>query len=100
MHIAFPDCWNGRMLDSGNHQIHLAYHGRKGTCPDGYPVPIPRLRMNVRYPTTGGPGVALASGGVYSGHADFFNVWNAKELRRLVRECINAGRVCDARDSR
>jgi len=63
MHIAFPDCWNGHDLDSPNHQTHLAYHGRRGTCPAGYPVPIPRLRINVHYPTTGGPGVALASVG-------------------------------------
>ena len=99
MHIAFPDCWNGHDLDSPNHQTHLAYHGRRGTCPAGYPVPIPRLRINVHYPTTGGPGVALASGGQYSGHADFFNAWNAKELRRLVHRCINAGRTCNARES-
>jgi hypothetical protein len=99
MHVAFPDCWNGRTLDSGNHQIHLAYHNRNGSCPKGYPVPIPRLRINVHYPTTGGPGVAVASGGQYSAHADFFNAWNAKELRRLVHECINAGRACNARES-
>jgi hypothetical protein len=100
MHISFPDCWNGKDLDSPDHKTHLAYHNRNGTCPAGYPVPLPRLRMNVHYPTTGGPGVALASGGQYSGHADFFNVWNARELRRLVRQCINAGRICDAHDSR
>jgi hypothetical protein len=99
MHIAFPDCWNGKHLDSPDHKSHLAYHGRNGRCPARYPVPIPRLRMNVHYPTTGGPGVALASGGQYSGHADFFNAWNAKELQRLVGRCINAGRVCNARDS-
>ncbi len=100
MHITFPDCWNGKDLDSPNHQTHLAYHGRKGRCPAGYPVRIPRLSMNVHYPSAGGPGVALASGGQYSGHADFFNAWNAKELRRLVHRCINAGRTCNARESR
>jgi hypothetical protein len=100
LHISFPDCWNGKNLDAADHKSHLAYHERNGTCPAGYPVPIPRLRMNVHYPTTGGPGVALASGGQYSGHADFFNAWNAKELQRLVRTCINAGRICTARDSR
>ncbi len=99
LHISFPDCWNGKTLDSPDHKSHLAYHVRNGRCPAGYPVPIPRLRMNVHYPTTGGPGVALASGGQYSGHADFFNAWNARELRRLVRVCINAGRVCNAREA-
>ena len=55
------------------------------------------LRVNVHYPTTGGPGVALASGGQFSGHADFFNVWNSKELKRLVKTCINAGITCNAK---
>ena len=97
MHINFPDCWNGKDLDSVDHKSHLAYHGANGACPAGYPVPLPRVRVNVHYPTTGGPGVALASGGQYSGHADFFNAWEPKELQRLVRTCINAGRICNAR---
>ena len=97
--VNFPDCWNGKDLDSPDHKSHLAYHGKNGVCPAGYPVPIPRVRVNVHYPTTGGPGVALASGGQYSGHADFFNAWNAKELQRLIRVCIRAGRQCTAKDA-
>jgi hypothetical protein len=97
IHINFPDCWNGKTLDSLDHKSHLAYHEAGGVCPAGYPVPIPRVRVNVHYPTTGGPGVALASGGQYSGHADFFNVWNSKELMRLVKTCINAGITCNAK---
>ena len=97
VHINFPDCWNGIALDSPDHKSHLAYHGRRGTCPSGFPVPIPRLRLNVHYPTRGGPGVVLASGGKYSGHADFFNAWVPTELNRLVKSCINAGVVCTAR---
>jgi Domain of unknown function (DUF1996) len=96
IHVNFPDCWNGTNLDSLDHKSHLAYHNANGTCPAGFPVPIPRVRVNVHYPTTGGPGVALASGGQYSGHADFFNAWVPKEIQRLVRTCINAGRVCKA----
>jgi hypothetical protein len=97
IHVNFPDCWNGTTLDSADHKSHLAYHNPDGTCPAGFPVSIPRLRMNVHYPTTGGPGVALASGGQYSGHADFFNAWIPSELQKLVRTCINAGRLCNAR---
>ena len=67
IHINFPDCWNGTALDSPDHKSHLAYHNPDGTCPAGFPVPIPRVRVNVHYPTTGGSGVALASGGQYSG---------------------------------
>jgi hypothetical protein len=96
IHINFPDCWNGKTLDSADHKSHLAYHGRRGQCPAGFPVPIPRLRVNVHYPTKGGSGVALASGGQYSGHADFFNAWVPSELQRLVHTCINAGKICKA----
>ena len=96
IHVNFPDCWNGKTLDSADHKSHLAYHGRRGACPAGYPIAIPRVRVNVHYPTKGGPGVALASGGQYSGHADFFNAWVPKELDRLVKTCINAGRICKA----
>src|SRR4051812_12925655 len=85
IHINFPDCWNGKALDSADHKSHLAYHGRRGTYPAGYPVPIPRLRVNVHYPTKGGAGVALASGGHFSGHADFFNAWVPSELQHLVK---------------
>ena len=76
---------------------HLAYVGKDKICPPTHPVLLPRLRVNVRYPTTGGPTTELASGGQFSGHADFFNVWVPSELRRLVKTCINAGITCDAK---
>jgi hypothetical protein len=47
-----------------------------------------------RYPTTGGAGISLASGGQYSGHADFFNAWNQQTLEALVDGCLNALRHC------
>jgi hypothetical protein len=97
LHVNFPDCWDGVHLDSANHASHLAYSTKDHTCPAGYPVSIPRIRVNVRYPTTGGPTAELSSGGQYSGHADFFNVWVPKELKRLVKTCINAGITCDAK---
>jgi hypothetical protein len=95
LHVNFPDCWDGRNLDSPDHKSHMAYTGKGKVCPPTHPVMLPRLRVNVRYPTTGGPTTELASMGVYSGHADFFNVWKPGELKRLVRTCINAGITCD-----
>ncbi|HEY3725129.1 MAG TPA: DUF1996 domain-containing protein [Acidimicrobiia bacterium] len=97
LHVNFPDCWDGVHLDSANHASHLAYSSKDHTCPADHPVSIPRIRVNVRYPTTGGATAELASGGQYSGHADFFNVWVPKELKRLVKTCINAGITCDAK---
>jgi hypothetical protein len=96
LHVNFPSCWDGRTLDSSNHKSHLAYPVR-GRCPTGYPVSVPAISLIYRYPTLGGADVSLASGGVYSAHADFFNAWNQDALQRLVDDCLNALRHCARR---
>jgi hypothetical protein len=89
LHIRFPECWNGRQLDSVDHKSHMAYATRAG-CPSTHPVEVPQITQIYRYPTRGGEGFALASGGVYSAHADFVNAWRPGALRRLVDDCLNA----------
>lgn len=94
--IAFPNCWNGRDLDSPDHFSHLAYAlpDRAG-CPSTHPVALPALRLMVRYavgPTTGN--ITLASGSVASAHGDFWNTWDPATLDRLVQTCLNADRRC------
>ena len=97
LRVAFPDCWDGRHLDSTDHRSHLAYN-RAGRCPSSHPVPVPRLRLGVHYPASnGGPDVALSSGGPDTAHADFFNAWDPAELTRLVEQCLNAGQHCGRR---
>ncbi len=86
--IRFPDCWNGKDLDSANHQSHMAYRVR-GACPAGYPVRVPRLALNVHYELPAVTDLTLASGSIYSSHADFFNAWNQATLARLVRTSLN-----------
>jgi len=86
--IRFPDCWNGKDLDSADHQGHMAYRVR-GRCPSGYPVRVPRLSLNVHYQLPDVTGLSLASGSIYSSHADFFNAWNQATLARLVRTNLN-----------
>ena len=90
MRIRFPDCWNGQDLDSADHKAHMSY-ARRGRCRSSHPVPVPRLQMNIHYPTAGGPSVTLSSGTAYSAHADFWNTWDQQELERLVGACINSG---------
>ena len=92
MHIHFPDCWNGRDLDSADHRNHMAY--ANGRCPSSHPVAVPQLTLAVTYPTHGGSGIALASGSRYTGHGDFFNAWDQQELSRLVDYCLNGHRRC------
>ncbi len=89
LHIRFPECWDGRRLDSADHSSHMAYAVR-GECPSTHPVSVPQITQIYRYPSLGGEGFALASRGVYSAHADFLNAWRPGALRRLVEECLNA----------
>jgi hypothetical protein len=97
LHVNFPSCWDGRRLDSIDHQRHMAYAVR-GACPTTHPVAVPAISLIYRYPIAGGAGVSLSSGGHYSAHADFFNAWRQPTLRALVDGCLNALRHC-ARDS-
>ncbi|MBM6404603.1 DUF1996 domain-containing protein, partial [Phycicoccus sp. CSK15P-2] len=53
-YLDFPQCWNGRDLDSSDHKSHMAYPVG-GACPDSHPVVVPKLRQVMRYPVTGDP---------------------------------------------
>jgi len=97
LHVNFPSCWDGKHLDSADHQSHMAY-AAKGACPASHPVALPAISLIYRYPITGGSGVTLSSGGRYSAHADFFNAWRQRTLVLLVNGCLNALRHC-GRDS-
>src|SRR5918995_3762862 len=93
LHVTFPSCWDGRRLDSADHQSHMAY-AMRGRCPSTHPVAVPSISLIFRYPIAGGAGVSLSSGGQYSAHADFFNAWRQPALASLVDVCLNALRHC------
>ncbi|PRX65507.1 uncharacterized protein DUF1996 [Nonomuraea fuscirosea] len=95
-YLDFPQCWNGRDLDSADHKSHMAYPvGQQ--CPSSHPVPVPKLRQVIRYPVTGDPSrLRLASGGGFTMHGDFFNAWPAAEMERRVRDCIRPVIKCGA----
>lgn len=88
LHVRFPNCWDGRRLDSPDHKSHMAYSVR-GRCASSHPVSVPAITVLFRYPSLGGDGFSLASGGQLSGHADFMNAWNPGALKKLVEECLN-----------
>jgi hypothetical protein len=67
----------------------MAYTSRRG-CPSTHPVSVPAITQIYRYPTRGGEGFSLASGGQFSAHADFVNAWRPNALRELVEGCLNA----------
>lgn len=101
--LDFPDCWNGTDLDAADHKSHLAYSAG-GACPASHPVPVPRLQFKLRYPTSGGPGVRIATGSGahashggngYSAHGDFFNAWLPGTLEARVERCLWRAVKCD-----
>lgn len=102
LEVNFPSCWDGiQPSATGDDTRHMAYaisrRGRR-TCPSSHPLPVPRLQQFIYYQSPGGPGIELASGGPYSGHADFFNAWDGEILDKLVVNCIHRRVVCGAGD--
>lgn len=96
LHVRFPECWDGRSLDSADHSSHMAYAVR-GSCPSTHPVEVPQITQIYRYPSRGGEGFSLASGGQFSAHADFVNAWRPGALKKLVEGCLNALVHCGRR---
>jgi hypothetical protein len=83
LQATFPNCWDGRRLDSADHKQHMKYASR-GLCPASHPVALPQLILIVLYPPVP-PGSQVASGR-FGAHADFMNGWDQTELERLVAE--------------
>ena len=93
-YLDFPQCWNGRDLDSPDHKSHMAYPVN-GACPSTHPVLVPKLRQVMRYPVSGNPAnIRLSSGRGFTMHADFFNAWPVEEMARRVTDCIRIKVKC------
>jgi hypothetical protein len=89
--VSFPDCWDGKRLDSANHKSHMAYSSR-GACPGSHPVEVPSLSLLISYPVAGGPSAELSSGR-FSAHADFVNAWDQGTFAGLVDRYFNGKRA-------
>ena len=50
--------------------------------------------IGIDYPPIDPVGVSLASGGVETLHADFWNVWDQAKLEHDVEVCLNGKLVC------
>jgi hypothetical protein len=94
LQVNFPDCSNGK-ADSADHRSHMAY-SVAGRCPASHPIAVPAISLILRYPPVSGSNIFLSSGGVYSGHADFMDSWDAKTLKSLVVGCLDHGAGCGA----
>jgi hypothetical protein len=95
--VRFPDCWDGKNLDSPDHQSHMAYSsGKQKSCPQTHPVKVPKITFEMQYKNATGKGsqYVLSSGGQYSLHADFFAAWDQKVQSALINSCLNVGKKC------
>lgn len=91
--IQFPACWNG--IDNGGNNITNLRFPSRGKCPQGFNRPLPTVRMNISYPVGTETGdIRLASGPVYSIHADLWNTWDQAALTELVKTCLNGKQQC------
>lgn len=83
LQATFPNCWDGRRLDSADHKQHLRY-AKQGRCPSSHPVAMPQIILIVLYPPV--PLGSQVASGRFGAHADFMNGWDQAELERLVAE--------------
>jgi hypothetical protein len=101
--IHFPTCWNGE-LDSLDHHSHVVYsedyEGRR--CPVTHRRHLPRIVIHIFWnasrplgrPIRSGDTVMLASGEMYTLHADYMFAWDQERLDFLVEHCLNEHRNC------
>ena len=107
--INFPQCWNGRDLDSPDHKSHMAYPDyrnppQRSTCPASHPVMLPIITEIFHWPVPAGAETsywrltsdmyALAKRGGFSAHADWMNGWNPEFFRTILTNCLQPGRDC------
>ncbi|KAK3694457.1 hypothetical protein B0T22DRAFT_506977 [Podospora appendiculata] len=113
--ILFPTCWDGKNLDSPNHQDHVTYPttgpanflSLGGSCPSTHPVRIPQLMLEVVWDTTkfnnkadwpaDGSQPFVLSTGDNTGlgqHADYVFGWKADSLQKAMDTSGCMGAKC------
>ena len=108
--VHFPQCWDGRQLDSRDHRSHLAYPVlrdgvERSFCPLSHPVALPQMTQVIQYNVRAGASLAnwrlstdaygSSLRGGLSAHAHWINGWNPLTMRALVRECLNRAADCN-----
>lgn len=115
--IVFPQCWDGKNIDSPDHQSHMAFACKFGQCelangtigktingcPVTHPVLIPQVTINGDFSKLDPTHTYRLSSdnydpkyaGGYSLHADWMNGWDETIMKRVVDSCLKKHANCD-----
>jgi hypothetical protein len=97
--ITFQDCWDGEHTRSPivpEPARHVVYSAG-GQCPDTHPIHLLQLQLAIDFPVVAADqlaGLALSSGDILSGHADFWNTWDQDKLETEVTHCLHRNLPC------
>ncbi len=101
--ISFPQCWDGRNMDSADHRSHMALVSPHKPCPSTHPVRLPQISILLYFPgQPSSKGWHLSSdrsGGFNTGpgatlHADWWGGWNDQAMDLWTNGCMKAARNC------
>jgi hypothetical protein len=101
--VIFPQCWDGKNLDSPDHKSHMSYpiysnNANGSKCPAAYPLAIPEITELFYWTVPAGvkssswhisSDMDLSKPGGLSAHADWMMGWVPDVMRKLVTQCLN-----------
>lgn len=103
--VQFPQCWDGKNLDSPDHKSHMAY-ADGGSCPADHPVALPLISYTVYYDLSNvdlthlkkwrlsSDNYSTAIPGGYSAHGDYMMGWDVSTMQKLIKNCVGARTDC------